>query len=311
MLPALVLHADWSTDARKRWFASATLRDGVYHISVPLQADADTLVESALRQAKGKNAIVGFDFPIGLPSAFAHKAGIDNFLDALPAFGQGRWQHFYQIASRPSEISIERPFYPARPGGTRQEHLVQGIGVESMDSLLRRCDFGNGHRNKACSLFWTLGGNQVGRAAIAGWRQVLVPAVRAFGSAVGVWPFTGSAHSLLATHSCVITETYPADACVQLGLSRPGHGWSKRKQQDRIAQGRKLQEWAKTRPVDLHQVKDSLDDGLGSESIGEDRFDAVVGLFGMLDVVLGHRTEGTPPDEAVRTVEGWILGQRP
>ena len=44
--------------------------------------------------------------------------------------------------------------------------------------LLRRCERGgNGHK-QACCLFWTLGGNQVGKAAIIGWRDVLAPALR-------------------------------------------------------------------------------------------------------------------------------------
>lgn len=311
MLPALVLHADWSTDARKRWFASATLSGGAYHVSAPIQVDAKTMVSTALRDANTGSVLIGFDFPIGLPREFALKAGISCFVKALQGFGEGRWAHFYELASRPDDISVERPFYPARPGGTQQEHLVRGIGVRSMDDLLRRCDFGNGRRNNACALFWTLGGNQVGRAAIAGWREVLLPAIRSYRSNVGLWPFEGTLSLLLATRSCVIAETYPADACVQLGLSAPGRGWSKRDQQDRIGQGKKLLDWAKTRPIDLHEVRHSFDLGFGPDKTGEDRFDAVVGLFGMLAVALGDRVEGTPPDEGVRTVEGWILGQRP
>jgi len=37
--------------------------------------------------------------------------------------------------------------------------------------------------------------------------------------------------------------------------------------------------------------------------------DAVVGLFGMLNVVLGHRVPGEPIDAVTGAVEGWILGQ--
>ncbi|HCD85061.1 MAG TPA: DUF429 domain-containing protein, partial [Agrobacterium sp.] len=40
------------------------------------------------------------------------------------------------------------------------------------------------------------------------------------------------------------------------------------------------------------------------------RFDAVVGLLGMLDVVDGRRDEGSPDIEAVQQWEGWILGHR-
>lgn len=42
---------------------------------------------------------------------------------------------------------------------------------------------------------------------------------------------------------------------------------------------------------------------------GNDAFDAVIGLFGMLEVVLGYRATGEPIDKAVSDIEGWILGQ--
>lgn len=311
MLPVLVVHADWSTDRKKRWFASATLRGGVYHVIRPRPADADTLVSSALQQAVDGNVILGFDFPIGVPRKFASKAGIGHFLEALPQFGEGRWRHFYDVASDSKDICVERPFYPARPGGTLQAHLVHGVGVDSMDDLLRRCDFGTDRRQKACSLFWTLGGNQVGRAAIAGWREVLVPNLYSLGNRIGMWPFEGTLSSLMTTRQCVVAETYPADACVQLGLLAPGRGWSKRKQQDRMKQSRRLCQWAKTQPVDLEQIRAPLDGGFGQDKTGEDQFDALVGLLGMLDVVLGNRPEGAPQDEGVATVEGWIFGQQP
>lgn len=47
---------------------------------------------------------------------------------------------------------------------------------------------------------------------------------------------------------------------------------------------------------------------VGAGKDGEDRFDAVVGLLGMLDVVLGNRRPGEPEDDTTR-IEGWILGQ--
>jgi hypothetical protein len=74
-------------------------------------------------------------------------------------------------------------------------------------------------------------------------------------------------------------------------------------------QGPRLQQWVISRPVDLLPIKALLDDGFGSDEVGEDKFDAVVGLLGMLDVVLGGRDGGTPHAD-VRAVEGWILGQQ-
>lgn len=49
----------------------------------------------------------------------------------------------------------------------------------------------------------------------------------------------------------------------------------------------------------------------------DDRFDAVVGLLGMLNVVLGRHQPGLPvdvsgsPEEEITQVEGWIPGQQP
>ena len=52
-----------------------------------------------------------------------------------------------------------------------------------------------------------------------------------------------------------------------------------------------------------------IEDGFGAGASGEDRFDAVAGLFGILNVVLGRRPSGEPDDPVVRRIEGWILGQ--
>jgi hypothetical protein len=51
-----------------------------------------------------------------------------------------------------------------------------------------------------------------------------------------------------------------------------------------------------------------LADGFGPRASGEDAFDAVAALLGMLDVVLGRRELHEPADPAVRGIEGWILG---
>ena len=63
---------------------------------------------------------------------------------------------------------------------------------------------------RRCSLFWTLGPNQVGKAAIIGWRDVLTPALGSDKSVV-LWPFDGSLDQLLKPGNVVIVETYPAE----------------------------------------------------------------------------------------------------
>ncbi len=54
-----------------------------------------------------------------------------------------------------------------------------------------------------------------------------------------------------------------------------------------------------------------LADDFGDAATGEDRFDAFLGLIGMLNIVLGQRDPGPPTSvpEEVLAVEGWILGQ--
>lgn len=310
MFPALIIHADWSSSPHKRWMCAATLDAGVYRLAKPvLVGSASHLVRMAVQFAKGGGTVLGFDFPIGVPKAYARRAGIGRFLDLLPELGAGPWHEFFTLAERPSHVSIRRPFYPARPGGTRQEHLVSGLGVNSIDDLLRRCDFGNGDRNKACALFWTLGGNQVGRAALAGWRETLIPAMRELQGELGVWPFDGDIQSLLASKAAVVVETYPGDACVQLGLGAPGRGWSKRNPTDRATRASGIRRCALQMRADIRQIEGMLTDGFGASEVGEDQFDAVVGVLGMLAVILGIRTDGVPTDDAVTSVEGWIFGQ--
>jgi hypothetical protein len=55
-------------------------------------------------------------------------------------------------------------------------------------------------------------------------------------------------------------------------------------------------------------LREAIADGFGGARDGEDRYDAAVGLCGMLNVVLGWRTAGDPEEEEIRKIEGWILG---
>jgi hypothetical protein len=64
---------------------------------------------------------------------------------------------------------------------------------------------------QACCLFWTLGGNQVGEAAMSGWRDVLAPALRNKGP-LSLWRFDGPLPSLLVPRKVLVAETYPAEA---------------------------------------------------------------------------------------------------
>jgi hypothetical protein len=142
---------------------------------------------------------VGFDFPIGLPQIYARRAGIHDFLSFLEEFQQGRWKEFDQVAEHPEQISLQRPFYPQRPGHARQAHLLQGLGVDHVDQLRRACERARLGRRAAAPLFWTMGGQQVGKAALCGWREVLNPSVC-------IWPFQGRLDDLLRPGRIVVAE---------------------------------------------------------------------------------------------------------
>jgi hypothetical protein len=269
-----------------------------------------TLLSRLCDRAGGGSVLMGFDFPIGLPAAYARRAGIERFKDVLPELGNGRWSRFYDVAESAEEISLERPFYPMRPGGTSQSHLVEALGVESMTDLLRDCERRNDTRGAASPLFWTLGGKQVGKAAIIGWEHVLAPALRDPDLDVRLWPFDGGLQELIAPGRIVIAETYPAEACLHLGMTPPGSGWSKTSQGGRLAQREAMMAWVSGRPVELEPALALIEDGFGASRHAEDPFDALIGLLSMLEVVLGHRAEGSPELDEVRRVEGWILGQQ-
>lgn len=311
----LVAHADWSAHPSKRWVAMATRVGETYRVEAPVPAPAD-LVDWLRARADGGRVVLGLDVPLGVPAAWGALVGVASFralLDIL-ARDAGRGASFFTPATRPEEIGPWRPFYPARPGGARQAHLLAALGLTSMDQLLRRCDRATAERGAAGALFWTLGPKQPGKAALSAWREVLLPAIGTLGDRLGLWPFDGGL-DVLSVRPVVIAEAYPAELGWRLGLPAPGRGWSKRRRADRARQGRVLLGWAEGQGVELVEVlRGEIADGFGEEPTGEDRFDAVVGVLGMLAVV-ARTPSGSAPrpadgggEEVV--LEGWLLGLR-
>jgi len=49
--------------------------------------------------------------------------------------------------------------------------------------------------------------------------------------------------------------------------------------------------------------------GFGSDAAGEDRFDCMLGLLCVLNVLAGNRPDMAPDDPWVQRWEGWVLGQ--
>jgi hypothetical protein len=304
-LPTFVYHADWGTDPKKRWLCKAVLEGDRYRAQAPmLVGDHFGLLNRIKDEIGGTGtAVIGFDFPIGIPARYAALLGVTEFKPFLRQLGGGDFADFYRISATPSEVSKYRPFYPFRPGGTKQSHLWSALGLTCIDDLRRKCELASGGRRAACSLFWTLGANQVGRAAIIGWRDVLVPALTNPKPAM-LWPFDGSLDDLLKPGNIVIAETYPAEY----------YGWffqdhllkSKGKLDARRQTAPALLDWAQSANVTLDpHLRRTIEDGFPND----DAFDAVVGLFGMLEVLMNRRESGEPDDEKARKLEGWIFGQ--
>ena len=295
------MHCDWSVNAAKRWLCMATVKSGRYFVQPPQPVgDLQTLFVRLEEQALGSAILAGFDFPIGLPRAFAKRAGVEDFREAIVEFPA----EFYTPASKPAEISLARPFYPQRPGGAFKSHLLDGLGLTSTSQLLRVCDGATSNRVAACELFWTLGAKQVGRAAISGWRDLLAPALKQ--GRIALWPFDGKFPELLSSGKIVVAEAYPAETYSHLGLDR---GFGKRTQAGRQRQVNRIFDWCKSHEIELDQTLESdVRNGFGTHPSGDDLFDSLVGVLGLIEVLQRPSAFDVPNEPAIRLIEGWIVG---
>jgi hypothetical protein len=177
----------------------------------------------------------------------------------------------------------------------------------SEPAKLRRYDAAakRGIARQNVSMFWTLVGNQVGKALLDGWMTVIVPLVN---RGAVIWPFAGPLGLLASPGRVILAETYPAEAYGHVGVSFRKR--SKTIQSHRAEQGAAISQWAAKNGVAFTSIcRRHIDDGFGSDRVGEDRFDALLGLLGMIEVVEQRRHEGRPDDQDILRWEGWILGQ--
>lgn len=310
----LVAHADWSLSPKKRWICVAT-RDGTgWRMAAPVPA-ADvapptTLLRSLAQRVAGR-AVVGLDAVLGLPAAWGRQAGVSRFLDFLTTQVHGpAWEQFWRPAASPAEIRVTRPFYPHRPGGARQHHLVDALGLQQVGELRRRCDLPMPGRTTPCPLFWTLGANQVGKATLSAWRELVTPALRAPDLAVRIWPFDGTLDDC-SRGDLGLAEVYPGDVVDWLGLELAAHG-GKRSADARARQASRLREVLASLSVAPDaELTTALAEGFGEAATGEDAFDAFVGALGVLLCVSAQRTVWQPEDPVIENLEGWILGREP
>ena len=300
-----LVHADWSTAAPSRWAVEARKAASGWLVQAPrLVGPTAQFVDDLL--AGPLPTLAGFDFPIGLPATYGRSTGFGSFSEAIQQFGEGEWSRFYEVAEKPEDVSLQRPFYPRVPSSsTKQMHLLTGLRVNDVNVLRRQCEKATHDRRAACSLFWTLGGNQVGKAAISGWREVVQPARR---REALLWPFEGDLSSLVERGKLVICETYPAEAYAHVGI-RFRAGGSKQRQDGRREAASRLASRCEAHSIRLsEQMKTVIADGFGPNRNGEDLFDATAGLLGMIEVVDGRRRAAPATTDAPEW-EGWILGQ--
>jgi hypothetical protein len=304
--PSLAAHADWSVDPRKRWITVARRSSAGWTLTAPrLVGDVSTLLTRLVEEADRGAVALGADLPIGLPRAYAAtlpEADCLAFLRSVHGLPD-----FFTVCAALDEIRPDRPFYPTRgiAGMTRLSHAI-ALGLTDASELSRACDRATAERPAGAPLFWTLGANQSGKAAIAAWRHLILPAVTSQ-AALRLWPFEGPFRSLLSPGSVALAETYPAEALRHLGMKLHG---SKRRHADRCAIAQALMtaiDQQSATPDDA--MRHAVLDGFGSDASGEDRFDSVLGVLCVLNVLAGRRPDTAPADPWINRWEGWVLGQ--
>jgi hypothetical protein len=278
----------------------------VWRLAAPAPVGEVGSFLARLRSAAAGGAVaLGLDLPIGLPRAYAAGLTERDFLHFLSTTAAR--PDFFRVCATLADIGPGRPFYPVRGlrGMTRAAHAI-ALGLEGAAALSRACDRATAERPAGAPLFWTLGPNQSGKAAIVAWRDLLLPAL-AGDDDVRLWPFAGSLRSLLLPGAVVLAETYPAEALRHLGIRLKG---SKRRQADRAAVANGLRgAMAALQVLADPDLDVTVSDGFGADAAGEDRFDCVLGVLCVLNVLGGHRPDTAPPDPWIQRWEGWVLGQ--
>lgn len=308
--PDVVIHADWSVNSKKRWYCRADYSNGSYLMTGPFQLkNVDEFLDTVKHTAVApKTVLLGFDFVIGVPYEYARNASINDFKSWLKLLGKDNWADTFKIASHPSEISIYRPFYPHNPnsGGVERQHLINGLNLANPTQLFRQCELKNDNRNSACALFWTLGANQVGRGSLYGWQNVIRPMLD--GESTRLWPFDGELPDLIDQGGIVIAETYPAEYYRCIGIAFEG-GQSKKRQLDRMEKAQKILQWSYQSGLRFDSsLQNDIENGFGFDNNGDDKFDSLIGLLGMLGVIKEVIHNKIALDKDVLNIEGWMLG---
>ena len=295
----------------------AAWRENGWDVAAPQPVgDVASLLEGLREPAGTGGVLLGIDCPLGLPREYARRhcgawPGFRAFVTSLPA--RPEW---LRVCGSLEEVSGARPFYPmrGRRGMTRSAHAAR-LDLADSAALSRICDRATATRNAGAPMFWTLGANQSGKAAIAAWRDLVLPALQRAPERLHLWPFDGDlaqwASSPRPAGSVLLAETYPAEALDQLGLRLVGHRGrgSKRRQSDRASLASALRSVFSSLRARLSQpLQAALGCGFGADAAAEDRFDSVLGLTCVLRVLMGRQPDRLPADPWVHRWEGWVLG---
>lgn len=297
-------HADWSVSAGKRWACVAETGGSGWRVGAPRPApDLAALAEALTRE--GVPAVLGLDLPLGVPRLYAAQRPEPGFVEFLRRrAGDSR---FFAVSPTLETVGLEAPFYPLRglKGMTRASHAA-ALGLPGAEALHRWCDSATATRPAGAPPFWTLGANQSGKAGLSAWRDWLAPAL-AEDAPLDLWPYAGRLHGLLRAGRLAVAEVYPAEALRQLGLRLRG---SKRDRAARLTLAEPLREaMARLRVTPSPELSATIAEGFGADAVGEDRLDCTLGLLALVAVLDGHRADFIPEDAAVRSWEGWVLGQ--
>lgn len=300
----IAAHADWSMEPRKRWVAVARRGAQGWRMEAPVPVGEPARLAAALL-AEGVPAVLGLDLPLGVPRGFAAGRPEGGFVEFLA--GRASDARFFTVNPGLEGVGRDAPFYPARGvrGMTRAAHAA-ALGLDGPAALNRWCDRATSTRPAGAPVFWTLGANQSGKAAITAWRDWLAPALAA-GAPYDLWPFAGPLHGLLRPGRLALAEVYPAEALRQLGLRLLG---SKRAEAPRRALAEALLACMAALGVEATPALAAMARaGFGADAAGEDRLDCTLGLLCLIAVLDGVRADTIPDDPMVRAWEGWVLGQ--
>ena len=95
--------------------------------------------------------------------------------------------------------------------------------------------------------------------------------------------FDGELPGLLAPAGITVLEAYPAETYGHLGLPR---GFGNRSRERRRSHARAILSWCERNGVVLQaDLAAEVENGFGDAKTGEDTFDTLIGLLGMIEAV--------------------------